>query len=162
VAVKRRAWEALSATYRKRLQRHGITRSQYENGRPLSGARGHGATPEHGLKSARKNPKKYGDYIRKRSVPEGPHEVPRSVEDEAFELNAARDAAFLNIHGRLHSYFKYKRDTVLANVYGGATSESGNVPGMSLEEARWSANADTEELRSNAEPYYIGNPWWYH
>jgi hypothetical protein len=162
VAVRRRAWETLSAPYRKRLQRHGITKSQYENGRPLSGARGHAATPEHGLKSARKHPKKYGDYIRKRSVPEGPHEVPREAEDEAFELNAARDAAFLNIHGRLHAYFKYKRDTVLANVYGGTTRESGNVPGMSLEEARWSANADTEELRSNAEPYYIGNPWWYH
>jgi hypothetical protein len=162
VAVKRKAWEALSGPYRKRLSRHGITKSQYENGRPLSGARGHGATPEHGLKSARKNPKKYGDYIRKRSVPETPPKVSRSAEDEAYDLNAARDAAFLNIHGRLHSYFKYQRATVLANVYGGTTSESGPVPGMSLAEARWSANADTEELRSHATPQYTGNPWWYH
>jgi hypothetical protein len=162
MAAKRKAWESLSEPYRKRLSRYGITKSQYESGRPLSGARGHGATPEHGLKSARKNPKKYGDYIRKRAVPEGPHEVPTSVEDEAYELNAARDAAFLNTHARLKDYFKYKRDTVLANVYGGITSESGPVPGMSLAEARWTANADTEELRSHAEPQYTGNPWWYH
>jgi hypothetical protein len=162
VAAKRKAWEALSGPYRKRLSRHGITKSQYENGRPLSGARGHGATPEHGLKSARKNPKKYGDYIRKRSVPEVAPKVSKSVEDEAYELDAARDAAYLNIHGRLHSYFKYQRNTVLANVYGGTTSESGPVPGMSLAEARWSANADTEELRSHATPQYTGNPWWYH
>lgn len=162
MAVKRRAWESLSPKYRARLSRHGITKSQYENGRPLSGARGHGSTPEHGLKSARRNPKKYGEYIRKRSVPEGPHEVPGNVEDEAYELNAARDAAFINMHSRLHTYFKYKRETVEANIYGGATPESGDVPGISLAEARWTANADTEELRSHAEPQYTANPWWYH
>ena len=162
MAVKRRAWESLSEPYRKRLARYGITKSQYVNGRPLSGARGHAATPEHGLKSARKNPRKYGDYIRKRSVPKPSPTVSKSAEDEAYALNAARDAAFLNIHGKLHTYFKYQRNTVLANVYGGTTSESGPVPGMSLAEARWSANADTEELRSHATPQYTGNPWWYH
>jgi hypothetical protein len=164
MAVKRRAWESLSDAYRKRLARHGITKSQYENGRPLSGARGHAATPEHGLKSAKRNPKKYGDYIRKRSVPSAPSAPSPGTagEDEAYELNAARDAAFINIHSRLHTYFKYQRTTVLANVYGGSTSESGGVPGMSLAEARWSANADTEELRSHATPQYTGNPWWYH
>lgn len=160
MAAKRKAWESLSGPYRKRLERYGITKSQYERGRPLSGARGHGATPEHGIKSARKNPKKYGDYIRKRAVPEV--QVPASAEDEAYELNAARDAAYINTHSRLKDYFKYKRKTVLANVYGGITSESGPVPGMTLAEARWTANADTEELRSHASPQYRGNPWFYH
>jgi hypothetical protein len=160
VAAKRKAWESLSGPYRKRLERYGITKSQYERGRPLAGARGHGATPEHGIKSARKNPKKYGDYIRKRAVPEV--QVPSSVEDEAYDLNSARDAAYLNTHARLKDYFKYNRNTVLANIYGGTTSESADVPGMTLAEARWTANADTEELRSHAEPQYQGNPWWYH
>lgn len=160
MAGRRRTWESLSPDYRGRLSRYGITKSQYESGRPLRGARGHGATPEHGLKDARKNPKRYGEYIRKRSVPKV--QIPASVEDEAYELNAARDAAFLNIDGRLSSYFKYKRDTVLANVYGGVTSESGPVPGMDLAEARWSSQADTEELRSHAEPQYTANPWFYH
>jgi hypothetical protein len=160
MAGRRRGWESLSPEYRARLARRGITKSQYEHGRPLAGARGHGATPEHGLKDARKNPRKYGDYLRKRAVPQAP--VPVSVEDQAYELNAAKDAAFLNISGRLHDYFKYNEDTVLANVYGGVTSESGPVTGMDLAEARWTQQADTEELRSHAEPQYKGNPWFYH
>lgn len=161
MAVRRRPWESLSENYRKRLSRYGITKSQYESGRPLSGARGHGATPEHGLRSARRNPRKYGDYIRKRSVP-GTGLPPQNAEDEAYELNAARDAAFLNFDALLSSYYKYKRATVLANVYGGTTSESGDVPGMSLAEARWTASADAEEIRNHATPQYTGNPWWYH
>jgi hypothetical protein len=160
MAKPRRSWESLSPAYRGRLSRYGITKSQYESGRPLSGARGHGATPEHCLKDARKNPKKYGDYIRKRVAPKVP--LPQSVVDAAYALNAARDAAFINMDSRLRDYIKYNRDTVLANVYGGATSESGEVNGMDLSEAQWTANADTEELRSNAEPQYRGNPWFYH
>lgn len=158
--ARRKGWESLSPAYRDRLSKRGITKSQYEHGRPLAGARGHGSTPEHGLKDARKNPQKYGDYIRKRAVPET--RVPARIEDQAYTLNAARDAAFLNIDSRLSDYYKYKRETVLANVYGGTTSESGDVPGMSLAEARWSSQADTEELRAHAEPQYSGNPWWYH
>jgi hypothetical protein len=167
VAKARKSWESLSEPYRKRLSRYGINKSQYENGRPLSGARGHGATPEHGLKSA--NPKKHGEYIRKRSVPnlgvKGPGKPKLTGDDlieEALNLNKARDAAFLNIDSRLSTYYKYNRLTVMANVYGGLTNESANVPGMSLAEARWSSQADTEELRSRAEPQYRGNPWWYH
>jgi hypothetical protein len=162
MATRRKGWDSLSASYRERLSRRGITRSQYEHGRPLSGARGHGATPEHGLKSAKKNPKKYGDYIRKRSVPEVKPGPTKAAEDEAYELNKARDAAFLNFEGRLQYYVYYNHDTVLANVYGGTTTESGPVTGMSLAEARWTSQADTEEIRSHAEPYYTGNPWFYH
>jgi hypothetical protein len=84
------------------------------------------------------------------------------VEDEAYDLNAARDAAYYNVYSRLHNYFKYRDRTVLANVYGGETPESGTVPGMSLAEANWTANADTEELRANAAQQYTGNPWFYH
>jgi hypothetical protein len=162
MAARQRTWESLSDSYRKRLSRYGITKSQYESGsRPLSGARGHGATPEHGIKSA--NPRKHGEYIRKRAVPEFKGgQLRPSDEDEAYELNAARDAAFLNIDARLGVYIRYNRRTVLANVYGGQTRESGPVPGMSLAEARWTARADTEELRSHAYPQYTGNPWWYH
>lgn len=160
MASRRKGWDSLSPAYRERLSRRGITRSQYEHGRPLAGARGHGATPEHGLKSAKRNPKKYAEYIRKRAIPQV--QIPVSAEDEAYELNSAKDNAFRNIDSRLRDYYKYKRETVLANVYGGETSESGPVSGMSLAEARWTANADTEELRAHAEPQYQGNPWWYH
>ena len=145
--------------------RGGISRSQYEGGASLSGARGHSKTPEHGLKSARKNPQKYGDYLRKRTVPSGggpPSSLKVDAEDEAYALNLYRDAAYWNIYGRLHQYYKYRDRTVLANVYGGTTPESGNVPGMDMDEARWTANADTEELRANASQQYQGNPWFYH
>jgi hypothetical protein len=83
-------------------------------------------------------------------------------EDEAYELNSARDAAYWNQMGKLGNYVKFYEPTVEANVYGGTTRESGPVPGMTLTQARWTANADAEELRSQATPYYIGNPWWYH
>lgn len=163
--ARTRNWESLSPAYRERLSRNGITKSLYERGVNVSTARGHRKTPEHGLKSARKNPGRYGDYIRERSVPEefkGGQRRPADDEDIAYELNAARDAAFLNFHARLRDYYKYNRKTVLANVYGGETAESGEVPGMTLGEARWTSRADTEELRARATPQYHSNPWWYH
>jgi hypothetical protein len=77
-------------------------------------------------------------------------------------LQELRDIAFYNTDRRLGHYVKYKRATVEANVYGGETAESGPVPGMDFGQAEWTGNADAEELRSRAEPYYLGNPWWYH
>lgn len=162
MAGKRRSWESLSPDYRKRLSRYGITKSQYENGRPLSGARGHGATPEH-PKEAKRNPKKYGDYIRTRAVPELPAAaIPNDVVDYAYELNAARDAAYLHTRQTLRHYVKYNDATVRANIYGGTTLESGPVPGMTLAECNWTKNATEEELRAHAYPQYRANPWFYH
>lgn len=40
-------WDALSASYRARLERRGITRARYLSGVPLAAARGHAITPEH-------------------------------------------------------------------------------------------------------------------
>jgi hypothetical protein len=155
--ARRKGWESLSRPYRERLARRGITKSQYEHGRPLSGARGHAATPEHGLRDARRNPVKYGDYIRKRSVPATT--VPQNVIDAAHALNTARDAAFLNMHSRLQYYIKYNENTVRRNIYGDG---SRSYPGMNLNEARWTSQADTEELRSQASNQYPFNPWFYH
>lgn len=42
-----RNWDSLSQAYRSRLERGGITRRDYESGKSLSKARGHGTTPEH-------------------------------------------------------------------------------------------------------------------
>ncbi len=44
--AKPRNWEALSDSYRARLQRGGITRDAYLRGENLGAARGHGETPE--------------------------------------------------------------------------------------------------------------------
>ena len=39
--ARRKNWESLSDTYRKRLQRSGIGKTEYESGRSLARARGH-------------------------------------------------------------------------------------------------------------------------
>lgn len=48
--MARKSWDSLTPTYRHRLERGGVTRSQYESGASLKAARGHRATPEHGAK----------------------------------------------------------------------------------------------------------------
>lgn len=161
MARQRRAWESLSDAYRKRLSRGGITKRDYERGRNLSAARGHFATPEHGLKDAQRNPKKYGEYIRKRVVPEAKPEA-TSAELEARELNSWKDKAYNNIVTKLGNLYKFNLDTVEANVYGGRTSESGPVRGMDLAECKWTAKATRDQLRAHATPRYLGNPWFYH
>lgn len=44
--MARKGWLDLSSDYRHRLERGGISRSDYERGESLSSARGHAATPE--------------------------------------------------------------------------------------------------------------------
>lgn len=45
--MPRRRWFDLSANYRKRLARGGLSERTYESGAPLRAARGHARTPEH-------------------------------------------------------------------------------------------------------------------
>lgn len=159
MATQRKGWESLSPSYRDRLSRNGITKARYERGHKLDVARGHGETPEHGLKEARRNPVKYRQYLQKRERTGGPK---RSDENEAYNLNMARDGAFYRIKGFFQDYLKYNETTVLANVYGGRTSESGDVDGMSYDEATWTGQADSQQIRARASAQYSGNPWWYH
>lgn len=154
----RKGWESLSASYRDRLSRNGITKERYERGHKLDVARGHATTPEHGIKQARKNPVKYREYLNKRERTGGG----KSPEDIAHDINEARDRAYFRIVGYFQDYLKYNQATVSANVYGGRTSESGDVPGMSVSEAQWTSRADAEQIRSRASQQYQGNPWWYH
>ena len=64
--MARRQWSNLSATYRKRLERGGITKRSYEAGESLKEARGHRHTPEHPLEAMR-NPQKYPTYYVERA-----------------------------------------------------------------------------------------------
>lgn len=64
---KVRNWDSLSSAYRARLQRSGISRSQYESGVSLSAARGHARTPEHPQDAYKQSGRqKYKDYRRER------------------------------------------------------------------------------------------------
>lgn len=66
MARPRKAWQALSDTYRRRLTNAGITPKQYSEGKSLSAARGHAKTPEHPERATR-NPAKFPEYLSKRS-----------------------------------------------------------------------------------------------
>jgi hypothetical protein len=166
MARSRKGWQQLSPGYRTRLQKNGITKSQYESGASIAKARGHQATPEHGIREAIRNPRKYRKYINKRTV-SGP--TARPPEDIAREINEILDAAYENIHRRLHEYHKYRDRNVRANVYGGlrgpqflGEGDEVDAPQMDIEDAIWTANADTEALRSRASNQTEGNPWFYH
>lgn len=161
MAVRRRSWESLSPAYKARLSRHGITRQAYEGGSNLSAARGHAATPEHGVKDALRNPGKYEQYIARKNRPVTPTRGEATPEDIAIARNEMLDRAYRSMR-RFRSYIYYNDDTVRANVYGGDTSESGPVPGMDYATARWTAYADMEEIRSLAREQRTANPWFYH
>jgi hypothetical protein len=157
-----RNWDSLSPKYRARLSRAGITKSRYERGAKLEFARGHSETPEHGKQQASKNPVRYRKYLQKHERFPGGGGTHAPPEDIARELNRARDAAYRNSVQKLSELREYKENTVRANIYGGETSESGYVSGMSLAEARWTSTATLEELRDRARYQEWGNPWFYH
>ncbi|MFD9893704.1 hypothetical protein ACFWY9_30530 [Amycolatopsis sp. NPDC059027] len=64
--MARRDWDSLSDNYRKRLERHGITREHYRRGASLSAARGHKNTPERPLDQSATVPRKYERWYNER------------------------------------------------------------------------------------------------
>jgi hypothetical protein len=65
--VPRSSWDQLSATYRSRLERGGVSKSDYDSGRSLGAARGHAKTPER-PERADNAPGKYQEYRQKRNT----------------------------------------------------------------------------------------------
>ena len=63
----RRSWDSLTPAYRRRLERSDLTRAAYESGAPLTGARGHGTTPERPDRQDRRAG--YAAYRAQRSQP---------------------------------------------------------------------------------------------
>ena len=158
MAGRRKSWDSLSPAYRQRLSRGGVTKEKYESGANLSAARGHARTPEHPREAA-KRPERYPEYVQKRQAKQKKTPTPQ---EQAISRNRRLDNAFRNFDARLGDYIKYNRTTVAANVYGGELPDGTDAPGMSDEQAIWTANADAEEIRSRASEQYRGNPWWYH
>jgi len=68
--AKSRSWQALSASYRSRLERGGITRAAYESGASVTAARGHARTPERPERAA-KRPADYPEYIQRTNKRKG-------------------------------------------------------------------------------------------
>ena len=61
--MPRKGWNALSANYRARLQKAGITQADYEAGQSIQKARGHLHTPERPILA---NPNKHQSYVAER------------------------------------------------------------------------------------------------
>lgn len=61
--MARKGWDNLSAAYRDRILKAGMTREDYEAGRSLSKARGHAQTPE---RPSSFDPKKFPKYASER------------------------------------------------------------------------------------------------
>jgi hypothetical protein len=158
-----RSWESLSPKYRERLSRNGIDKAAYESGTPVTAARGHARTPERPERAAR-NPARYPEYTAKKAAAAPAKPRKRSALQQELDLLNARTRAFRNFlrvaHGTGYAWVNI--DTIEANVWGGYTSESGEVPGMTLEEARFTATMKDDDLQTLAAPQYRANPWFYH
>jgi hypothetical protein len=61
----RRGWLSLSEKYRRRLERAGIGRREYESGASLKTARGHSTTPE-SIREYQNNPSRFKEYRQRR------------------------------------------------------------------------------------------------
>ena len=57
--MARKGWDSLKPDYRKRLERNGISKTDYERGASIKAARGHEKTPERPRLS---NPQQYPQY----------------------------------------------------------------------------------------------------
>jgi len=62
--MARKGWQSLSPEYRQRLEKGGVSRSDYEAGGSIQKARGHGETPE---KPRSYDPAKYQKYHTERT-----------------------------------------------------------------------------------------------
>jgi len=65
--MARKGWSSLTPGYRARLERNGISESDYESGVSISSARGHARTPER-PSQARDNPKQFPLYQQERTT----------------------------------------------------------------------------------------------
>jgi len=62
--MARKGWDALSPEYRKRIEKAGLSKADYEAGGSLKKARGHSNTPE---RPSQYDKKQYPQYARERA-----------------------------------------------------------------------------------------------
>jgi hypothetical protein len=155
-ASRRKGWDQLSPGYRARLEKAGVSKSAYDRGQSLARARGHLETPEHGRRQAEKNPVRYRKYLGKREP------RAKSPEDEAYELNKARDRAYAREVEMLRDLLRFNEYTVFVRVYGGIDAEGREHTGQTLSEAKWTSNASRDAIRGRASLQDEYNVWWYH
>lgn len=157
--ARRRLWDALSESYRKRLLRGGITRDAYERGESLQKARGHAETPEH-PKDAVKHPEKFRKYRKKKAAQSRTRTPRETVTELRGIVTTLKDQRF-------GDRFKYDLENQVEYVVKGRPADDIEKPSIALlREARGMSAERMEELASLANgddsEYKEYRFLWYH
>jgi hypothetical protein len=136
--AERKPWDSLSASYRERLSRKGITPESHARGESIRAARGHENTPEHPREVLTK-PEKFRDYV--------------SDRQNLIQQVARRKR---RLFGLDHKFNPRRSNKVISAGWDG-----GHAPSNS--QLRWAIGADEDELMeamtSGDEDYSF---LWYH
>jgi hypothetical protein len=64
--MARKGWSSLSGEYRKRLEKNGISKKDYESGASIQSARGHSKTPERPIGVLKPSQPQFAAYVQTR------------------------------------------------------------------------------------------------
>lgn len=157
--MPRRGWENLSDTYRTRLERSGVTRSSYESGISLRGARGHAYTPERPAQ-AYKRPTAFRPYLARREQRKQHYQFEATPGRHSDEVKAALAQRIQQIQQETGWYVKGALDPDYPPL--------DHPPAPDDEEiAEILGESDNETLRGYARDAALGTQpemWflWYH
>lgn len=146
-----RIWGNLSPPYRARLERKGISQSQYESGASLKAARGHERTPE-SRKDYLRNPGKYPERYR--------------------ELRPLSNSEVRTLQSRAYSRLNHLLNKPDADGFTDVNAFSSqhvrdNVHAMTVSQLEFAISASPSQIREAAsvqEPYRTDNTrnlFWY-
>jgi hypothetical protein len=140
---RRKGWDQLSESYKKRLERAGINKKAYTNGASLSDARGHRATPEHPERAykAGKKQHRYGEYRQKRRAKGIGRKIKADWITEAIQ---------------------YTRETIGHVRFYNHNTVINNAERKTIAQLQATLLMSEDQLRAEARPQYRTNPWWYH
>jgi hypothetical protein len=143
---RRKGWNQLSESYRKRLERAGINEKAYTNGSSLSDARGHRNTPERperaykGTKTSR-----YAEYRQK-----------RRERDLGGQLGRKTKAHYIT------EAIVYTQRTIGHLPHYNHSTVINLAEKKTIAQLKRTVTMDADSLRAEARPQYPTNPWWYH
>lgn len=145
---RRKGWDDLSDSYRKRLERAGIDKKAYTNGNSLSDARGHRNTPERPERAYKGNKtSRYGAYRQKRRE--------ESLRKWKGVGKPTKDyyitEAIVYTQRTIGHLPHYNHSTVIH------LAEK-----KTIAQLKRTVTMDADSLRAEARPQYPTNPWWYH
>lgn len=99
----RRGWFNLSASYRERLARGGVSRQSYESGASLQTARGHARTPERPGQGVSRP--EFQEYYARQAQPTYEVEI---VEAQGQHSQEVKDALYVRVTGLFGDRHKFR------------------------------------------------------